>query len=100
MNPRYSRHAADIVGYTFRAANYCPGCITAALPTGPGEAYDGWRLADGVPMSVEANLTEIAAAFSIDRFDEQTFDSGDFPKVIFASSIEDDEQCETCGGVL
>jgi hypothetical protein len=88
--------AWDIVGYTFKADTYCPNCIIDALPTGEGEAYDGWKLAAGVHMSTEANLSEIAAAFPIDRQDERTFDSADFPKVIFSSQIEGAEYCASC----
>lgn len=88
--------ATDIVGYTFSADNYCPGCIMDVLPTGEGEAYDGWALAKGVSMSVEANLHEIAFAFGIDYDDLSSYDSGDFPKPIFASQVEDDEPCGKC----
>ncbi len=63
--------AWDIVGYTFQADNYCPGCIIDQLPTGPGQPYD-----------------------------ETTFDSGDFPKVIFSSQLEDTEHCGACGWEL
>jgi hypothetical protein len=96
----YWVHAADIVGYTYSADIYCPDCIVAALPTGDGEVFDGWKLADGVRMSVEDNLNEIAGAFGINRDDESSFDSGDFPKVIFASMAEDAETCGACGGDL
>lgn len=90
-----------IVAYTFRAENLCPTCLLAALPTGPGEAFDGWALAPGVePMSVEDNLDEIAAAFGIDRMDEYSFDSDDFPKVVFAGSVEEDERCTRCDSEL
>lgn len=95
----YGRSDA-IVGYTFAADNYCPGCVVTQLPTGPGQAYDGWALAAGAaPMTVEDNLTEIAEAFGIDRFDERTYDSGEFPKVIFADSVEGD-RCGGCGEFL
>lgn len=94
-------NAADIVGYTFRADIFCPRCIIDQLPTGEGEAFDGWKLAEGAaPMSTEDNLDEIAAAFVINRMDERTYDSGDFPKVIFASMIERDERCGVCGESL
>lgn len=86
-----------IIGYTFKAENFCPDCIIDQLPTGPDEAYDGWALAEGVRMPVEANLNEIAYAFGIDRNDESTFDSGDFPKVILSS---ESEYCGACGGGL
>ena len=95
------QHAFDIVGYTFNADNYCPGCIISVLPTGPGKAFDGWGLASGVVMSTEDNLSEIALAFGIDKDDENTFDSGDFPKVIFADSVwNHPETCGKCHGDL
>ena len=90
-------HASDIVGYSFNTENFCPDCIIEALPTGPGETFDGWKLADGVQMSTEDNLHEIAAAFQIDRQDERSFDSSEFPKVIFSSQVEDSEECALCG---
>lgn len=87
--------AWDIVGYTYNADTYCPPCVIDALPTGDGEAFDGWKAC--VPMNPEDNLNEIAAAFQIDRMDERSFDSGDFPKVIFESDAEGDEFCCVCG---
>lgn len=88
-------HATDIVGYTYKASVYCPSDIIAAVEAS-GD-YEGWELAAGVVMSPEANLSEIAAAFGIERMDESTFDSDDFPKVIFSSQVEEPEYCETCG---
>lgn len=75
-------HATTIVGYTFNADNYCPDCT-----------FDGWngnRPAD-MPgyASVEQLLTAIAKSRGIDRDDESSFDSGDFPKVIFADQVHD-----------
>lgn len=94
-------HATDIVGYTFNADQYCPQCVISALPTGDGEAFDGWAVAPGAPfISTEDNLAEIAEAFGIDRMDEHSFDSSEFPKVIFRSSLEDDEHCGDCGELL
>lgn len=89
-------HATEIVGYTFNADIYCPECVVEMLPTGEGEAYDGWALAHGVRMSTEDNLTELALAFGIDRMEERTFDSDEFPKVIFACQVEDPEYCGRC----
>lgn len=92
--------ATDIIGYTFRADTYCPECINDALPTGEGEPYDGWGVASGVRSSPEDLLNETALAFGIDRNDERTFDSDDFPKVIFVSQVEDHETCGGCGRTL
>jgi hypothetical protein len=76
------RTSDNIVGYTYGATMYCPACIVSVLPTGEGGAFDGWALAPGVSMSTETNLDEIAAAFSINREDEATFDGSEFPKVV------------------
>lgn len=87
------RHATDIVGYIYKAEQYTPEGVIAALATGPGQDFDGWALAEGSdPLSPEENLDEIAAAFGIDRHDEHTYDSDHFPKVIFASQVEDDDE--------
>lgn len=88
----------DIAGYTFNADIYCPSCIVEMLPAGPGQPFDGWALANGAdPMATEDNLDEIAAAFGIDRYDESSFDSGDFPKVVFEDMAEDaDDVCGNC----
>lgn len=93
-------HSWDIVGYQYRADFYCPACIIDQLPTGEDEAFDGWALAPGVRMTTEANLDEIAQAFGIDRGNEASFDSGDFPKVVFLDMAEHDDRCAACGREL
>ena len=99
----------DIVGYQFNAGLFCTTCIVKELPTGPGEKFDGWAIcgnpnvnAFGRPFSVEDNLNEIAAHFGIDRDDENTFDSCDFPKVILRDQADDDYdiECFLCGTTL
>ncbi|QQO39279.1 hypothetical protein SEA_RUDY_97 [Microbacterium phage Rudy] len=84
----------DIVGYTYKAQQYTPEGVIAALATGPGQDFDGWALGDGVNMSVEDNLNELAAAFGIDRADETSFDTDYFPKVVLRINVEDDEHFE------
>ncbi len=96
-----------ITGYTYRAATYCGPCTIAHLPTGPGEAFDGWdftttdlgRVERYPParLTTEANLDELAATFGFDRYDEWSYDSDDFPKVIFSIDVVEFE-CEGCGG--
>ena len=103
-------NSTAIVAYTFQADTHCVRCIVKVLPAGDGQPFDGWALAEGAdPMSTEANLSEIAAAFGIDREDESSFDSGDFPKVVFADSVNsstgedgrvDYEHCGTCGDCI
>lgn len=94
-----------ILGYTFAADNYCPRCITKVLPVGEGEIFDGWDLAKGVRWDVEHNLDEIALAFGIDRSNEHSFDSAEFPKVITrqmlqADSLDYPSYCGYCGSAL
>lgn len=85
-------HPTDIVAYDYAADRYCPSCIIDVL-TADGGPFDGWALGFSVRMEVEQNLDEIADAFGINRGDERTFDSGDFPKVVFADNVEEDEFC-------
>lgn len=82
---------------TFNEDNYCPDCIVGKLPAGSGQAFDGWKLASGVRMSVEDNLNEIAAAFGINRDDESSFDSGEFPLVLSRDMLSTNDECVECG---
>jgi hypothetical protein len=92
-----------IVAYTYQAETLCPACTMDAL---------------NVPQSLrdEQSHTSIvemlAVAQGIDWQDERSFDSGDFPKVVFADSVESyvtgrdpfsgqemwsSESCDSCG---
>ena len=95
-------NSTDIVGYSYRADLYCPNCIVSALPTGEGEAFDGWGVAAGVRMSTEENLDEIAATFGFDRSDESSFDGDEFPKVVFLDDLDlaEYEHCGRCHHAL
>lgn len=75
-----------IIGYHFEGSYYCPDHIAAALPTGPGETFDGWGLL--VPAAAEENLDEIAAAYGIER----DADSNEFP----VRSFEGDKRAREC----
>ena len=86
MNP------TDIVGYTYAADTYCPDCIA-----------DAFRPDDGVERTyadTEAVLDDAARDRGIDRQDERSYDSDDFPKVIFADGVQepsDGDRCGACG---
>lgn len=85
----------DIVGYHFRGSDYCREHIMPVVY----ETYPGWELAEGITMSVEDDLNEIAFANSIDRTNESSFHSDDFPKVILAGDFGD-PSCSICGLTL
>lgn len=77
-----------IVGYTFKADTLCPAEIEKDF--GGGSTDDA-----------ETILDRVAVERGIDRYDERSFDSGDFPKVIFSSMVESpDERCGECGKSL
>jgi hypothetical protein len=76
-----------IVGYTYNAEQYHPHCLIRTFTDGE---YD---TAEGV-------LDRAAIKLGIDRTNEHSYDSGDFPKVIFYSDIEPNEQCDICGKSL
>lgn len=90
-------HSWDIVGYTFNADLYCPACVVDQVADAhAGKLRDGD--ADGDP---ERALARIARRLGIDRQDEHTFDSGDFPKVVFADqAAEEDDYCGSCHSPL
>jgi hypothetical protein len=62
----------DIVAYTFNADIYCPNCIVGAY-NGNSDDYDA-----------ETMLSLLASGLGIERNDEESFDSSEFPKVVFA----------------
>lgn len=76
-------HATIIVGYTYRADNYCPPCIVEQLRAG------GFTKIAPTSIGVDQELDNVAERFDIDRTDERSFDSGDFPKVIFGNQVHD-----------
>lgn len=94
----HGQHATDIVGYTYAADTYCPDDMRAIAKR---------HTARPVPsLSVEVELDEWARMARIDRYDERSFDSDEFPKVIFADSAWDvagtefADHCATCGSAL
>lgn len=82
--------ADTIVGYTYDAETLCSSCTMSAMVMFP----------QMFPKGCEDMLTQVAATMDIDRTDERSFDSNSFPKVIFASQVETDEQCMHCGEKL
>lgn len=79
----------DVVAYTYKADEYCPDCIKTM--------YNGL----GDHLSTAEQVLDIAAKLAcIDRYDERTYNSGDFPKVIFRGQIEGKRHCGSCSELL
>lgn len=83
-------HSTDIIAYVYRADMYHPKCMVHVL-IGQREAGPAAR-----DMDAESVLDQIAAANAIERQNERTFDSDEFPKVVFAGQIEEGESCGYC----
>lgn len=85
----------DIIGYHFRGSDYCREHIMPVVY----EANPGWELAEGIHMPVEEDLNEIAFANSIDRTDQSSFHSDEFPKVVREGDFGT-PHCSVCGLTL
>lgn len=77
----------QVVAYIFQADLWCPVCVVGA--TGGGSGVDA-----------EGHLDRLASGRGVDRGDERTFDSDQFPKVVFGCQLEDGDRCGSCGEVL
>lgn len=90
----------DVVGYTFQAATFCPRCI---VPIVEG-SIDYPPVASVSGLSAEGGLGLLAKALHLNRMDESSYDSGDFPKVIFRDQLDDTEMalntCDVCEVIL
>jgi len=77
------------IAYAYQADIICPDCIVGLLETRYGITTH--YLGD-----VELQLAHIASDLGIDVDDETTYDSYDFPKVIFDYDFNDAEICGNC----
>lgn len=92
MTRTYTRRSYDVVAYIYRAEILCPPCTlrTVEAATGTEASDPGWGIA--IPLGT------IAHNLGIDPEDETSYDSDDFPKVVFADQVDEDERCNQCGG--
>lgn len=91
----YRSNGSRVYGYTFNAENYCPTCMIENL-VNARELSPAAR-----DMSEESALNQWAAASAIDREDEHSYDSSEFPKDIDdRHELTCSDQCGRCGGYL
>jgi hypothetical protein len=74
-----------IVGYTYMAENWCADHLTDRL------IFDGLLSPTAWDMTMEEALDQHAEHYGIDRYDEWSFDSDDFPKIITHDMVKDDD---------
>ena len=90
---------STIVGYAYRADLWCEECMEELL--GRGITVKNWAV--GLkPGSAEVMLDDLFATLGVDRQDEYTFDSDDFPKIVTLGHLdfhsnEDLDECGECG---
>jgi len=81
----------DVVGYAYRADTYCPYCIAGVM-----DAYGLWTPPEAGEERLDELLSRASGSLGIDRFHESSYDSDDFPKVVFRDQAANDRCCE-CG---
>lgn len=84
------RRSDEIAAYTYRADRHCAACLIEAM-IASGDAAPAAR-----DMPAEDVLDQCAEAMAIDRRDETSFDSDEFPKPVFLDWIDPDDTCGTC----
>lgn len=72
----------EITGYVFKAETFCPRCLKRKM------YVDGFIDKTLKSQSTEDMLDLLADDLKVNRNDEWTFDSDNFPKVIFKSDSE------------
>jgi hypothetical protein len=91
--PPYQR-VDKIAAYLYRADLHCPACVIEAMIA----SRDASPAARDMP--VEAVLDQCAEAMALDRCDETSFDSSEFPKVVLRVDIADGERRGACHNEL
>lgn len=91
------RQPFDVVAYTFQAALVCPDCVVPLL----FELFEQ-PFPHAPHVTTEAKLGVLAKQVGIDYRDEHSYDSDEFPKVVFRDQLADAdlEGCDVCGADL
>jgi hypothetical protein len=78
-----------IIGYTYKAENYTPEALAKVIDAEAPEDRTHWAYDPRESyLTVEEMLNDWAQNVGINRQDEYSFDSNDFPKVIFDTDEE------------
>jgi hypothetical protein len=88
MNRPPYRRSDEIAAYTYQADIYCPACLIETM------------IADGIAapatrdMPTDDVLEQCAGALAIDRHDDTTYDTSEFPNLFSTGSPDD--TCTSC----
>ena len=83
-----SRSSTDVGGYFYGEETLCHKCVKDIV-------VPFYRIADS-RRSAEDILNEAANRVGIDRANENSFNSREFPKVIYAPDLISDDYCFVC----
>lgn len=92
----------DTVGFTFNGENLGMGCTARTVRHILVTDYPTWPVAsddnvhDVVGQLARAKGEAIMYPHEFATYDTAAFDSGDVPKAIESSSVDDDEWCMCC----
>ena len=95
MGDLFRTKAWDIVAYNFQADVWCPGCMREYAIEWVNSLI-GSTSWNPEGMDVEDVIKKWADEIGLDYGDESSYDSGDFPKVVFYYMVEDTEHCGQC----
>lgn len=91
MNRPPYRRSDELAAYTYQGDIYCPFCLIEAM-IAAGIAASAAR-----DMPTDDVLDQCAGALGIDRDDETSFDTDEFPKPVFLDWLDtDDDTCARC----
>jgi hypothetical protein len=103
--PEAAEPSPDIIAYVYMADTYCPDCLRGKLARELTDTPSDRRLVLAHYATAETMLDGLAAHNDIDRGDEYSFDSDDFPKSVYDSPWVmpnryslDGCRCGICGG--
>lgn len=101
---------SKIAAYDFRADRYCPDCIVNYVHmvypidfplshtlTGNESAEE---ILDTVAHSLNLPTEFEREVPPFNRYDETTFDTSDFPKVVFSDQLSETTRCGSCNEEL
>ena len=89
-------HSTDIVAYDYQSDRYTPKAILVILNDhGLASAYARFV----GPEDTEETLDEIASANAIDRYAENTYDTDEFPKVVFRDQLQELDSYDTINDI-
>ena len=83
MNRPPYRRSDEIAAYTYQADIYCPACLIETM------IADGIAAPAARDMPTDDVLEQCAGALAIDRDDDTTYDTSEFPKPVFLDTPAD-----------